>query len=139
MIRSITSYFYGTINAILEKMGVTEANFTPTNKATDEEQSKLYKLGKFNFEVSSMFMIPICTLVVLNYASLILGIFEIISRRNHDEMFLQVFLLFFISVMQYPVVEGMIIRKDKGRVQRSVAVQSAVLAVIILFLGYLLL
>ncbi|KAL3506069.1 hypothetical protein ACH5RR_031451 [Cinchona calisaya] len=139
MIKSVTCYTYGTLDAIMEKIGMKEASFLPTNKVADEEQLKRYQSGIFDFQVSTMFLAPICTLVILNIACLLLGAVKIFRNANIDEMFIQACLSFFILIIQYPVVEGMILRKDKARVPQSATLLSALLAGILLSLGSLIL
>ncbi|CAI9118265.1 OLC1v1019803C1 [Oldenlandia corymbosa var. corymbosa] len=139
MIKSVTCYTYGTINTIMEKFGMKEASFLPTNKADDEAQIKLYQSGVYDFRVATMFMAPICTLIILNLASLFLGGVEIFRGRNFDAMAVQAFISMFIVTVQYPVIEGMFFRKDIGRVQQSAIVLSASLALAILALGAILL
>ncbi|KAI6707130.1 hypothetical protein NL676_010092 [Syzygium grande] len=49
IIHSVTSYLYGSINAILTKTGVRRASFLPTNKVADDEQTEKYEKGVFDF------------------------------------------------------------------------------------------
>ena len=107
MIKSVTCYFYGSLNAIMEKIGMREASFLPTDKAEDEGRTKLYKSGMFDFRAPGMFIIPMCTLVILNIVSLLIGAVKIIHTRNYGEIFIQAFISFFIIVVQYPVEEHM--------------------------------
>ncbi|KAL9401393.1 hypothetical protein Peur_005242 [Populus x canadensis] len=54
-------------------------------------------------------------------------------------MLIQVFLSFYILFMNYAIVEGMLKRKDKGRISSSVTLRSTVFSIFFLFLGYILL
>ncbi|KAH9682166.1 cellulose synthase-like protein G2 [Citrus sinensis] len=45
MIKSLTCYTYGTIDAILKCFGMKQPCFSPTNKVSDDEQAKLHQLG----------------------------------------------------------------------------------------------
>jgi hypothetical protein len=51
-------------------------------------------------------------------------------------MFIQLFLMAYIIVVNYPIIEGFVIRKDKGRISPSVVVTSNVLATIITCVFY---
>ena len=53
MIKSVTAYTYGSLDAILKRVGLRKASFIPTNKVADEGQITLYQKGKFNFQTSS--------------------------------------------------------------------------------------
>jgi hypothetical protein len=49
MMKSVTTYLHGSLDAIMKKMGMREASFFPTNKVVDDEQVNLYQMGKFDF------------------------------------------------------------------------------------------
>ncbi|RVX21746.1 Cellulose synthase-like protein G2 [Vitis vinifera] len=53
MMKSITSHFYGSLDGILKSVGMGEASFTPTNKAIQDDQVKLYQMGIFDFRTSN--------------------------------------------------------------------------------------
>lgn len=135
MIKSITCYFYGSLNAIMEKIGMREASFLPTNKVVDDEQLKRYQIGKFDFQASTMLLAPLCTLVTLNLASLVGGVVKAILTKSCNEMFIQIFLSFFVATLSYPIIEGMILRKDMGRIPPSVTRLCIVLTILLLTSG----
>jgi len=137
MIKSVTCLTYGTFDAIMKKIGFREANFPPTNKVVDEEQLKLYQMGKIDFQTSIVFLAPMVSLVLLNIASFIGGLTRAVVTENFSEMFVQIVLSFFVVVMNYPIVEGMILRKDKGRIPPSVTILSTLISLAFLSLGYL--
>ncbi|KAL8263569.1 hypothetical protein R6Q59_021699 [Mikania micrantha] len=118
MIKGITSHLYGSTRAIMEKLGAKEANFLPTNKVINEDEAKLNQMGIYNFQTSSMFLVPLCSLVTLNLLAFVVGIIRIttIHKEYIDSFFVQTFLSFYITLMGYPVLEGMMLRKDKGRI-----------------------
>jgi hypothetical protein len=123
----------------MEKLGIKEASFIPTNKVVDEKQVKRYQADIYDFQVSTMFLLPICTLVIINAASLIGGVTKMVLEATFDEMFVQVFLSFFVVAMSYPVVEGMILRKDNARIPSHVTLLSVVCSVIFIYFGSILL
>ncbi|KAL7220167.1 hypothetical protein ACSBR2_013101 [Camellia fascicularis] len=138
MIKSVTCHLYGSLDAFIKRMGMREASFLPTNKAVDDEQLKRYQMGKFDFQASNMLIVPVVTLVILNLVSLFGGVTRmVVINGSFNEMFVQVGLSFFIVSMSYPIVEGMVVRKDKGRVPISVSILSAVISMIYLLLGSL--
>lgn len=135
MIKSTTCYVYGTIDAIMTQIGMRTASFLPTNKVDDDEQSKRYEMGIFDFQTSIMFLAPMVTLVILNMASFIGGVARVLTLGGFDKLFMQIALSFFILVMSYPVIEAMVLRTDKGRIPRSVTILSAFLSLVLLLLG----
>ncbi|KAK3009863.1 hypothetical protein RJ639_011877 [Escallonia herrerae] len=73
MMKSVTSHLYGSLDAIMERLGIKQSSFLLTNKIVDDEQVERYHMGKFDFQTSTMLVVPLCTLVNLNVASLIWG------------------------------------------------------------------
>ena len=139
MMRSVTSHLYGSLDAIMKKIGMREASFLPTNKVVDDAQVKLYQMGIFDFQTSNKFLVPIVTLIILNMASFFVGLVRVIFLGYWDQMFVQVFISFYILLMNFPIIEAMIIRKDKGRIQPSVTLLSALFSTIFLLLGSMIL
>ncbi|KAK9288398.1 hypothetical protein L1049_016854 [Liquidambar formosana] len=135
MIKSVTAYFYGTLDAILKLFGMREARFIPTNKVDDDEQIKLYQRGTFDFRTSTALLAPLVTFVILNLASFIGGISRAIIAGGMEELFGQIFLSFFFLIVNYPIINGMIVRKDRGRVPPSVTLLCVVISMIFLALG----
>ena len=138
MMRTV-SQFYGSVDAIMEKMGIRDANFLPTNKVVDDKQVKRYQADIYDFQVPTIILAPLCTLVIINVASFTVGVTKMVLEGSLNEMFVQVLMSFFVVAMNYPMVEGMVLRKDNARVPASVTLLSAVSAVIFISLGYLLL
>lgn len=135
MIRSVTSHVYGTMDAILKQLGMRTASFSPTNKAADDQQSKRYKMGLFDFQTSIMFLAPMVAAVILNVASFVGGITRVLALGGWDKLLMQMGLVLFAIVMSYPVIEGMVLRTDKGRVPPTVTLVSAILSSALFYLG----
>lgn len=137
MIKSITAYFYGSLDAVLKLIGIRKASFIPTSKVVDEEQLNRYQKGIFDFKASPVFLVPLVTLTMLNMLSLTWGIAKVLVVGGLDEFFGQVFLSLFILVVNYPIVEGMVFRKDKlGGVSLSVTLLSAVCVLVLVTLSF---
>lgn len=132
MIKSLTAFFFAALNAIMEKIGLTKAYFVPTSKVSDNEVTKLYLMGKYNFQAPPLFMILLCTIYVLNLASFVVGFGWIVQEGKINEMVLQVFLPLFGIVLHFPLLEGMVLRKDTGRVSPSVSLISVVISSLVL-------
>ncbi|BFG15498.1 hypothetical protein CerSpe_017710 [Prunus speciosa] len=135
MMKSVTSHLYGSVDAFMKKIGMREASFFPTNKVDDVDQLKRYNMGVFDFQTSILFLAPMAALVILNMASFVVGISRVIFLGELDKFFIQVFIPFYVILMNYPIVEGMLIRKDRGRIPPSVTLLSAVVSLIFYSLG----
>ena len=135
MMKAITSHLYGSLDAFIKKIGMREASFFPTNKVDDIEQLKRYNMGVFDFQTSTLFLAPLASLVILNMASFCVGIARVIFLGELEKMFIQVFISFYVVVMNYPIIEGMLIRKDSGRIPTSVTLLSASSSIIFCILG----
>lgn len=127
----------GSLDAIAKRLGVREASFLITNKVEDNEQVKRYLMGVFDFQASALFIAPLVTIAILNIESVFVGVIRIFLSGTGERMLIQVFLSFYILFMNYAIVEGMIIRKDKGRIPSSVTLRSTVFSIFFLFLGYI--
>ncbi|KAJ6313265.1 hypothetical protein OIU77_014716 [Salix suchowensis] len=90
MMKSVTAYTYGSLDAILKCFGMREASFLPTNKVADDEQVALYQMGKLNFQSSTMILMPIITLIILNMVSFIGGVARMFIAGSWDDTFGQV-------------------------------------------------
>ncbi|KAK9931047.1 hypothetical protein M0R45_018343 [Rubus argutus] len=135
MMKAITSHLYGSLDAFMKKIGIREASFFPTNKADDIERLKRYNMGVFDFQTSALFLAPLASLVILNMASFCVGIVRVIFLGELEKMFIQVFISFYVVVMNYPIIEGMLIRKDSGRIPTSITLLSALSSIIFYILG----
>ncbi|KAL9225204.1 hypothetical protein vseg_001153 [Gypsophila vaccaria] len=136
MIKGVTCYVYGTLECVMSKMGIREANFIPTNKAGEEDKTKLYQMGKYDFRAPNIFLVPLVTLVTLNLVCFVGGVARVIFTTSLDIMFAQVFFSLYVLVMSFPVVDGMFLRRDSGRVPVSTSLMSSFLCMVLLSLGY---
>lgn len=139
MIKSVTSHFYGSMDAIMKILGLRKANFLPTNKVLDKEQVKRYEMGQVDFQTSSVFLVPMVSLIILNVAAVLCGVIRMIVVGNWDKLFAQVLLSLYILTINFAIVEGMIVRKDKGRISPSAILLSSVCFMIFLFFGSIIL
>ncbi|MBA0768490.1 hypothetical protein Gotri_017286, partial [Gossypium trilobum] len=139
MMRSITSYFYGSLDVVLNKLGMKEASFLPTNKVIDDEQVKLYEMGIFDFRTATTFLAPLVTVILVNIAAFVRALVVNVVDNDRDgyweKMFGQMFLSFYILVSNYTVIEGMIIRRDKASIPLYVTLLSGVFSLCILLIG----
>ncbi|MBA0740643.1 hypothetical protein Gogos_013835 [Gossypium gossypioides] len=144
MMRSVTSYTYGCLDVILNKLGTKEATFLPTNKVTDDEQVKLYEMGVFDFRTATMFLAPLVTVILINIAAFVGAVVKALvvdddGDQYWEKMFGQMFLSFFILISNFAVIEGMIIRRDKAKIPLSSTLWSVVFSMFILLIGSIIL
>ncbi|XP_042518421.1 cellulose synthase-like protein G2 [Macadamia integrifolia] len=135
MIKSVACYPFSCLDVFMKKIGIREANFILTSKVIDEEQIEQYKKGIFHFKGSKLFLVILATLVTINMVSLGGGLARVISEASYDDMFGQVFLSFAILTFNYPIIEGMIFRKDNGRISTSISIISVIVSIIFLSFG----
>ncbi|KAK4478177.1 hypothetical protein RD792_017459 [Penstemon davidsonii] len=135
MMKSSVCYLYAVINAIADKFGTTEANFSLTNKDIEEEQTRWYQQGIYNYQASPGLIVPLCTLYLINLASFIIGIAKIVLNQTGDQMLVQAILPLFGVIMNYNLLEGMFLRMDKGRVSIFVTLLSIAISAIYLYFG----
>nr|KYP76313.1 Cellulose synthase-like protein G2 [Cajanus cajan] len=122
MMKSVTCHLYGCLDALLKKVGIREASFLPTNKSEDNEQTLLYQMDKYDFQASNIFIVPMLALFTINISCFVGGVYRVFLVGDCDKMFIQLFLAVFIIIVNYPIIEGLVIRKDKGRISKSVAI-----------------
>lgn len=122
MMKSTTCDLYGCLDALLKKVGIRQASFLPTDKAEDDEQTLLYQNDKYDFRASNIFIVPMLALLTVNIFCLVVGVYRVILVGDWDKMFIQVALASFIITVNYPIIEGLVIRKNKGRISQSVAI-----------------
>ncbi|KAK9003348.1 hypothetical protein V6N11_060912 [Hibiscus sabdariffa] len=137
--KAIISYTIGTMNAVLKCFGLKEANFVPTNKVANDEQIMFYQKGLFNFRASTIVLVPLVTLVTLNIICFVAGAVRSIVDGSFDAMFGQIFISFYVLAVHYPLIDGMILRKDEGWVPTSVTMLSFAISILVLCFGSLIL
>ncbi|XP_051129595.1 cellulose synthase-like protein G2 [Andrographis paniculata] len=125
-IHAFVPYLYAAIEWVMEKIGVKSVKFLPTNKVTDDEEAKLYRSGMFDFRAPAMFVVPLCSLYMVNVGSFLVGLGRIV--KGNRTMVMQELIPMFGMVLHFPIFEGMFLRKDKGRVSPFVCFTSFLLS-----------
>ncbi|KAL2321115.1 hypothetical protein Fmac_030084 [Flemingia macrophylla] len=132
MMKSVTCHLYGCLDALLKKVGVREASFLPTNKSEDNERTLLYQMDKYDFRASNIFIVPILALFTINISCFVGGVYRVLLVGDCDKMFIQLCLAVFVIIVNYPIIEGLVIRKDQGRISKSVAIPVILATVVLL-------
>lgn len=134
MMKSVTCHLYGCLDALLKKVGIREASFLPTNKVDDHDQTMLYQMDKYDFQALNIFIVPMLSILIINTSCLVGGVFRVLLVGDCDKMFIQLFLVVFIITVNYPIIGGVVLRKDKGRISKSVAIAVFLATVVLLAL-----
>lgn len=135
MIMMGSSSFYGVLNAILDKLGLHQADFTLTNKMVDPEQARRLQKGIYDFQASPLLIGQLCSLYIINLVAFIVGIIRVFQKG--DEFLAQAIIPFFGVAVNYYLFEGMVLRKDNGRVAPSTSLLAVAMSAAILLCGSL--
>ncbi|GLJ58028.1 hypothetical protein SUGI_1501530 [Cryptomeria japonica] len=133
MIKGVSSYLFALIQVFYKLFGITTLDFEVTSKVFDSEVTKRYEQEIFEFGVASTLFIPFSVIALINFIALIVGIVRAM-REGYPaiaSMFVQVIVLSFIVLNSCPIYEGMVVRKDKGRMPTSITSFSTLAAVIV--------
>ncbi|KAE9603448.1 putative cellulose synthase (UDP-forming) [Lupinus albus] len=113
ILKSVTSIF-AIIEAMKKGLGLKKRRISLSNKALEKESVKKYEEGRFNFEGAAMYMSPMVVLLIVNIVSFFGGLWRLLKVKDFEEMFGQLFLLSYIIVLSYPIVEGILTMKSKS-------------------------
>ncbi|KAJ4952779.1 hypothetical protein NE237_029611 [Protea cynaroides] len=128
MIRGISSHLFGIIDYFLKTIGISALGFNVTNKVIEDEQSKRYDHGVFEFGVSSLLFVPLTTAAIINLISFLKGLARVFIYGNTREVFVQLFISTFVVLNCWPVYEAIALRKDRGKMPTKITVVSTLLA-----------
>ncbi|XP_050268946.1 cellulose synthase-like protein G3 isoform X2 [Quercus robur] len=128
MIRGLSCFLFGSLEYFLKYLGISTTSFNVTNKVVDDEQSKNYEQGIFDFGVPSPMLVSLTMSAIINLAALVRGLTEAFMGRKLEEMFVQMFIAGFVVVNSAPIYEAMVLRSDKGRMPIKTTVVSIFLA-----------
>ncbi|KAK9912122.1 hypothetical protein M0R45_035996 [Rubus argutus] len=129
IIKALSSFLFGSIEYLIKSFGISTHGFNVTSKVLDEDQSKRYEQGIFEFGVPSPMFVPLAMAAILNLAAFTWGHVEAFRGSNDLEgLFLQMFIAGFGIVNSIPIYEAMISRSDKGRISTNTTLVSLLLA-----------
>ncbi|KAK9059346.1 hypothetical protein SSX86_021966 [Deinandra increscens subsp. villosa] len=123
-IRGLSSYLFGFVEFSIKHLGIASKGFHVTSKVVDNEQSKRYNNGIFEFGVPSPMFMPLATVAIVNLVAFVFGILQILKEGDMGGLFGQWFLSCFGLVNSWPIYEAMLWRTDKGKMPRVVSVIS---------------
>ncbi|KAF5478060.1 hypothetical protein F2P56_004650 [Juglans regia] len=128
MIRGLSSFGYGCLEFFLKCLGISTYGFGLTSKVIDNEQSKRYGQGMFEFGASSNMFVPLITAAIVNLVSFLTGLVQVLRGSKMEGLFLQMFLAGFVVLNALPIYEAMVLRNDKGRIPFKTTATSTCLA-----------
>lgn len=114
-IRGLSCFFFAALEYFLKCLGISTYGFSVTSKMIDDEQSKRYYQGVFEFGVSSPMFVPLAMGAIINLVSFFVGLVRVLRGSNFEGLLLQMFLAGFAVVNALPIYEAMVLRSDKGR------------------------
>ncbi|AES70600.1 cellulose synthase-like protein [Medicago truncatula] len=125
-----SSYLFAFVDNMLKVFGFSNSNFIISTKVAEENVSQRYEKEIIEFGNSSPMLTLLATLAMLNLFCLVgMLLKEVVSSiRIFEAMLLQVLLSGVLVLINIPIYQGLFLRKDKGRLPRSVAVKSTTLA-----------
>ena len=107
-IKGLSSFIFGLAEYLLNFIGISTFGFNVTSKVVEEEQSKWYNQGIFEFAVASPLLSPLTTAAIINLVSFIWGITQVFKKRSFEDLFMQMFLACFAMVNCWPLYEAMV-------------------------------
>ncbi|KAG2680817.1 hypothetical protein I3760_11G115700 [Carya illinoinensis] len=128
MIRGLSAFGFGCLEFFLKCLGISTYGFGLTNKVIDDEQSKRYGQGMFEFGASSNMFVPLITAAIINLASFLMGLVQALRGSKMEGLFLQMFLAGFVVLNALPIYKAMVLRNDKGRIPFKTTATSTCLA-----------
>ncbi|EOA36706.1 hypothetical protein CARUB_v10012240mg [Capsella rubella] len=129
--RRTSSFLFGFKDTIMKLVGVSESAFVITAKVAEEEAAERYKDEAMEFGVESPMFLLLGTLAMLNLFCMAAAVMRLASGDGGDlkTMGFQFVITGILVVINWPLYEGMLLRKDKGKMPMNVTVKSVVLAV----------
>lgn len=129
--RRTSSFVFGFIDTILKTLGVSESAFVITAKVAEEEAAERYEKEVMEFGVESPMFLLLGTLGMLNLFCFAVAVMRLMTSRDgggFEKMGLQIVITGVLVAISWPLYEGMLLRKDKGKMPMNVTVKSVVLA-----------
>jgi hypothetical protein len=128
-----SSYLFAFVDTMLKVFGFSNSNFIISTKVAEENVSQRYEKDIMEFGNSSPMIAILTTLAMLNLFCLVGMLLKevVLSRASvtlFEAMLLQVLLSGVLVLINIPIYQGLFLRRDKGRLPRSVAITSTTLA-----------
>ncbi|MBA0713690.1 hypothetical protein Golax_012709 [Gossypium laxum] len=129
MIRGLSCYLFGSVEYLLKSIGISTHGFSLTSKALDDEHSKRYGRGIFEFRVPSPLFVPLTMAAIINLFSFLLGSTAFMRGNNMEGLGLQMILIGFIVLNCLPVYGAIALRNDAGKIPTQITIISTFVSV----------
>ncbi|KAL6501782.1 hypothetical protein OROGR_026915 [Orobanche gracilis] len=128
LMRGLSSSLFGSIEYMTKCLGIATHGFNVTSKVMDDELSKRYDQGIFEFGTESPMFVPLAMAAILNLAAFVGGFVGVFSEGiSLDRFFLQIFISGFGVLNSLPFYGAMVLRSDRGRMPTKVTITSSIL------------
>ena len=126
-LNAVTGQLFACLAVALDLVGAggRAVDFDLTSKTSDG--GGLYRDGVFDFAGCSTVLLPATTLCLLNDTALVAGVWKIVLGGKGNVSG-ELFLLCYIAVLSYPLLQGMFLRRDPARVPAWITAMSVVIA-----------
>ncbi|XP_021279038.1 cellulose synthase-like protein G3 isoform X1 [Herrania umbratica] len=128
MIKGLSCYLFGLTEFLLKSIGISTQGFNVTSKVIDDEQSKRYDQGRFEFGVPSPMFVTLTMAAIINLFSFICGLVKFLNCSNKEGLFMQLFLTGSIVMNCLPIYQAMALRSDKGKMPIRTTITATFLA-----------
>ncbi|PIN06068.1 Cellulose synthase (UDP-forming) [Handroanthus impetiginosus] len=133
---SLSASLFGSIEYTTKRLGMATHGFNVTSKVVDDEQSKRYDQGIFEFGVPSPLFVPLAMAAILNLIAFFSGFVYVMKERCIDSLFMQMFIAGFGVMNGLPFYEAMVLRRDKGRLPTKTTITSTLLLGVLYGISY---
>ena len=128
MMRGLSSNLFGLTEFLLKSIGIPTQGFNVTSKVIDDEQSKRYDQGHFEFGVPSPMFVTLAMAAIINLFSFICGLIQFLNGSNKEGLFMQLLLTGSIVMNCLPIYQAMALRSDKGKMPIRTTITATFLA-----------
>ncbi|XP_019193726.1 PREDICTED: cellulose synthase-like protein E1 [Ipomoea nil] len=125
-----SSYLFAFLDTMLKLVGYSNPSFIVSSKVSDEDVSLRYEQEIMEFGSTSPMFTILSTLAMLNLFCFVWAMKKVGAERFvvFESLGLQIVLCGVLVLMNLPLYNGMLFRKDKGRMPTIVTLKSTVLA-----------
>eukprot|EP00257_Ricinus_communis_P016312 XP_015574452.1 cellulose synthase-like protein G3 [Ricinus communis] len=132
-IRGLSCYIFGSIEFWLTTLGFSRFGFNVTSKIVDNELSKRYDQGIFEFGVHSPMFVTLTMAALTNLIALVKGLADVCRGSNLEGSLLQMLITSFGVLNSWPIYEAIFLRSDKG----TMPIKTTLMAMFFVFWLYL--
>ncbi|KAK9209912.1 hypothetical protein WN944_002281 [Citrus x changshan-huyou] len=130
-----SSYLFAFIDTILKTLGFSESAFVVTAKVAGQDVLERYEKEIMEFGDTSSMLTILSTFALLNLLCLIGAVKRMIIDdgfvKMYETMILQILLCSTLVLINWPLYQGLFLRKDNGKMPSSLTAKTLVLALVL--------